>query len=247
MVVGVGALMVGLVGLVVWGFATSMNSGSASNSSTSGPQVASGKGIAASGSTPVSSAGLVVPVPGNTSAPLRNGPGFGSQVLKQFPSGTRVVARRFQETPGKNTPDRWYEVALAADASVTGWMHGDVLQFQQEPANKPASVAAPQGRAAETTDLPPEDVGLVDTRRGWEWSDRCWRNLQAGNLRWARNECMMGMNLPADSPAPMSSLLYNLGLIEEREGAKARSAEYFKRSLALREHPEVRAALLRVE
>ncbi|EYF01874.1 hypothetical protein [Chondromyces apiculatus] len=58
---------------------------------------------------------------------------------------------------------------------------------------------------------------------------------------------MMGINLPAESPAPMSSLLYNLGQIEEREGVKARSIELYKRSLALREHPEVRAALQRVE
>lgn len=96
------------------------------------------------------------------------------------------------------------------------------------------------------SDLPARDVGLVDTRGGWEWSDRCFRNIQAGNLKWARTECVMGVNLPADSPRPMSSLLYNLGLIEEREGATERAADFYQRSLALYEHPDVRAALARV-
>lgn len=95
-------------------------------------------------------------------------------------------------------------------------------------------------------DLPARDVGLVDTRGGWEWSGRCFRNIQAGNLRWARSECVMGVNLPADSPRPMSSLLYNLGLIEEREGATESAADFYQRSLALYEHPDVRAALARL-
>ncbi|WP_156041376.1 hypothetical protein [Chondromyces apiculatus] len=98
--------------------------------------------------------GLVVPVAGNSSAPLRKQPGFGTQVLQQLPPGTRIVARQWQETPGKNTPDRWYEIALEADASVSGWMHGDVLQFQQDSSNRVIGAAATQPRPAPTTDLP---------------------------------------------------------------------------------------------
>jgi Tfp pilus assembly protein PilF len=45
----------------------------------------------------------------------------------------------------------------------------------------------------------------------------------------------------------MASLLYNLGLINEREGNATAAEDSFRRSLALREHPEVRAALERVE
>ena len=94
--------------------------------------------------------------------------------------------------------------------------------------------------------LPSEDLGVVDTRGGWEWSDRCFRNIQRGRLQDARAECMMGINLPAESPRPMSALLYNVGLIEEAEGNLGRAAEMFRRSLKLFDHNDTRLALAQV-
>jgi Tfp pilus assembly protein PilF len=46
-----------------------------------------------------------------------------------------------------------------------------------------------------------------------------------------------------DEPQPRASLLYNLGLIEQKEGNVDDARRFFKQSLALREHAKVRAAL----
>lgn len=91
--------------------------------------------------------------------------------------------------------------------------------------------------------LAPADEGTIDARAGWTWSDRCWRNIHAGKLGWAKAECLKGLESAPASPNPKASLLYNLGLIEKKAGNNASARRYFEQSLALREHPEVRSAL----
>lgn len=91
--------------------------------------------------------------------------------------------------------------------------------------------------------LAPKDQGFVDGRGGAGWGDRCWINLKAGKLGWAKAECQEGMKLDPASPNPRASLLYNLGLIEKKAGNAAAARPLFEQSLALREHPDVRAAL----
>jgi hypothetical protein len=90
--------------------------------------------------------------------------------------------------------------------------------------------------------LPPADKRFVDKRGGWGWSDRCWLNIKAQKWGWARAECDRGMALNPSSPQPMSSLLYNQGLIAVQMGDIESARNLMSRSLGMREHPEVRAA-----
>lgn len=105
--------------------------------------------------------------------------------------------------------------------------------------------------AAYEGDLPPEDGGFVDVRGGWGWSDRCWSSLEAGRLAAARARCSAGLGIaPAgsgpDGRGARPSLLYNLGLVEERSGNLIAARRRIAESLALRPHDEVEAALRRV-
>jgi hypothetical protein len=106
-----------------------------------------------------------------------------------------------------------------------------------------AGASASDGTDAKHPALPAEDEGLVDRRGGWEWSDRCWLHLRAEKWGWAKAECDRGLALPAASPQPRASLLYNEGLIARAAGDVAAARRFFQESLAVREHPEVRAAL----
>ncbi len=91
--------------------------------------------------------------------------------------------------------------------------------------------------------LPVEDRGFVDTRGGWGWGDKCWLNIKAGKWGWAKAECDQGMKLNPASPQPRASLLYNEGLIAKAAGDIEGARRNFNDSLALRKHPQVRAAL----
>jgi hypothetical protein len=68
----------------------------------------------------------VVPVQGHK-APVRDAPGFGSNIVQFLPTATSVTLGRRVVTQGKNTPDVWYQVTLDGAASPSGWMHEDVL------------------------------------------------------------------------------------------------------------------------
>lgn len=108
----------------------------------------------------------------------------------------------------------------------------------------------PSDRATEVqppvSGIPAQDRGFVDQRQGWGWSDRCWKNLHAGNLATAKTECTKGLEIAPATGGPRPSLLYNLGLIAEKAGDMPGARKYFEQSLALRPHAEVRAALIRV-
>lgn len=106
-----------------------------------------------------------------------------------------------------------------------------------------SSVLVNDGRDPQRPTVAPRDIAFVDTRGGWGWSDKCWLYLHTGQLGWAKAACDKGMELPAEGPQPRASLLYNQGLIAKAVGDAMGAASAFRQSLALREHPEVRAAL----
>jgi tetratricopeptide (TPR) repeat protein len=91
--------------------------------------------------------------------------------------------------------------------------------------------------------LAPSDADFTDTRGGWGWGDRCWINLKKKKYGWAKAECDKAMAMNPKAPSPRASILYNLGLIEQGSGNLDAARTYYQQSLALREHPEVRAAL----
>ena len=115
----------------------------------------------------------------------------------------------------------------------------------ETPAAAAAGAIAPAAVAPAAT-LPPEDVGFVDKRDGWDWSDRCWKSLGANRLAAARAECAKGLELAHEGKPARPSLLYNSGLVEERSGNTAGAKAFFEQSLALRPNAEVAAALGRV-
>jgi len=95
--------------------------------------------------------------------------------------------------------------------------------------------------------LPEHDRTFSDTRSGWGWSDRCWRSLGKNQLAGAKAECLEGLRIaPQGAIGARPSLLYNLGLLEERSGNGAGAQELYAQSLALRPNAEVDAALSRV-
>ncbi len=118
-------------------------------------------------------------------------------------------------------------------------------EYEKEVPAKPDQAA----KSAKSTDrsvgpgLPPADEGFVDTRGGWGWCDKCWLNIKAKKWGFAKAECDEGLKMNPSSPQPRASLLYNEGLIEKGTGNVDEARRLFTESLALREHPEVRAAL----
>jgi hypothetical protein len=104
-------------------------------------------------------------------------------------------------------------------------------------------MAANDGTDATRPMLPPSDVGFVDKRGGSGWGDRCWNSIHAKKWGWAKAECDEGLKMNPGSPQPRASLLYNEGLVAQGAGNVEEARRYFTQSLALREHPDVRAAL----
>lgn len=125
-------------------------------------------------------------------------------------------------------------------------------------ASAPAPAATPPAEASalpapgtdpKNAQLAPEDAGFVDATRGWGWSDRCWASLHENRLGYAKAQCAEGLALARADGSPTSarpSLLYNLGLIEERSGNLPGARALFEQSLGLRPNAEVAAALRRV-
>jgi hypothetical protein len=109
--------------------------------------------------------------------------------------------------------------------------------------------SAPAGLDASKPELAPDDAGFVDARKGWGWSDRCWKSLEQGRLGHARAQCDEGLKVSPegggkDSARP--SLLYNLGLIAEKSGDLIEARRRMEESIKLRPNDEVAAALRRV-
>ncbi len=113
----------------------------------------------------------------------------------------------------------------------------------RSPSRALVPMAANDGADATRPVLPPVDVGFVDKRGGWGWGDRCWNSIHAKKWGWAKAECDEGMKMNPGSPQPRASLLYNEGLVAQGAGNVEEARSYFTQSLALREHPDVRAAL----
>jgi tetratricopeptide (TPR) repeat protein len=105
------------------------------------------------------------------------------------------------------------------------------------------TTGSPTAISPTAAELPPEDLGFVDTRGGQGWGDRCWTHLKSGQLGWAKAECDRAMAMNPASPQPLASLLYNEGLLEQKLGHTDAARGYFQRSVALRPNPDVQAAL----
>ncbi len=93
--------------------------------------------------------------------------------------------------------------------------------------------------------LAPADAGFLDRRGGAGWGDRCFLHLQAGRLDWALAACERGL---AASPLPKvkGALLYNLGMIAEKQGKHDSAILAFEQSLLARPgNKTVQAALNR--
>ncbi|MEJ7570209.1 MAG: hypothetical protein WKF41_18340 [Gaiellaceae bacterium] len=104
-----------------------------------------------SGSSSGSGAGqpaTVVPISGNPSAPVRDRPGFdNSTAVQQLKAGTHVELGEKKVTPGKKTPDTWFQVRLTGSIKPLGWMHADVLLWAAPDATKVACTRCAAGDA----------------------------------------------------------------------------------------------------
>lgn len=146
---------------------------------------------------------------------------------------------------GRKVRQRWVKVLNVGDqwqpvpCELENWTLASTEQLSAPPAQ-----TVNDGSDADRPSLAPSDDGFVDQRGGWGWGDRCWTHIKAGKLGWARAACLRGMYV-ADTNAqqPRASLLYNLGVIAKGARHYDQARSYFVQSLALREHPEVRAAL----
>jgi hypothetical protein len=91
--------------------------------------------------------------------------------------------------------------------------------------------------------LPADEEGFVDSRDGWNWSNKCYVHIQAGKWGWAKAECDRGIAMAPADHVTHAMLLYNEGLVAQAAGDRAEARTDFLQSLALRENATVRAAL----
>lgn len=111
---------------------------------------------------------------------------------------------------------------------------------------RPRSAAAPtanDGTDAHRPILPTEDDGFVDSRNGWNWSNKCYINIQKGKWGWAKAECDRGIAMAPADHETHAMLLYNEGLVAQAAGDVAEARRDFLQSLTLRENATVRASL----
>jgi hypothetical protein len=157
----------------------------------------------------------------------------------------------------------WLGLALALGSSCSR-ERPSPAPSATTPAAASASISAvvtpqPSGRARIPNDgtntrsrvLSPDDANLTDSRKGWEWSDRCYKEFRAGKLGWAGAACDRGLALSELDPKARRALLYNEGLVAEQAGDKESARGWLRSSLAVQAadnvgRAEVIAALARV-
>lgn len=87
-------------------------------------------------------------------------------------------------------------------------------------------------------DLAPEDVSGADRRTAADWGNRCFLHIQAGAQRSARAACDRG--LAQESPPNIrGAILYNMGLVEEKDGNVSAACSAYRKSLEIRPNPVV--------
>jgi len=91
--------------------------------------------------------------------------------------------------------------------------------------------------------LPADEEGFVDSRGGWNWSNKCYIHIQSGKWGWAKAECDKGIAMAPADHETHAMLLYNEGLVAQAAGDVAEARRDFLQSLTLRENATVRAAL----
>ena len=108
------------------------------------------------------------------------------------------------------------------------------------PAPSTAATAAANGSAAsegldwKSPVLSPDDTSFKDDRHGFGWGDRCFNEIKAGKLGWAKAACDKGLGLTDVDPGARPPLLYNIGVIARKAGDNDAAKGYFVKSLNLR-------------
>lgn len=100
---------------------------------------------------------------------------------------------------------------------------------------------APKLCQARRTTLAAEDEGFKDRKKGWGWSDRCYKHLKADRLAYAEAACKEGLKVArklageegmgdVKAAKAMSALHYNLGIVAEKRDLKKRAIKHFKKA-----------------
>ncbi|WP_437951565.1 tetratricopeptide repeat protein [Sorangium sp. So ce296] len=155
---------------------------------------------------------------------LRQAPALGADPVEEIDQGLNGISPGTRLSVLERSSDSvWLHVSHARNgASITGWMHRNVVTFLPAPA--------------------PEDVNFEDLEGGKGWSDRCYEHLKDLRLSYAKAACSAGLG---NSPSRWwkASLLYNMGRIAAEEGDWDVAREYYEKSIAEREQEIVRRAL----
>jgi hypothetical protein len=125
---------------------------------------------------------------------------------------------------------------------------------EQTPLRVPKAVTSNQGTDPSRPVFGPGDEVFLDWGRGrgglgaTGWGERCVTNIKAGKLGWAEAECLEGLQ-SADGRAgkPRATLLYDLGIIEERAGNKDGACDKYSDSLDIVETTTVQTAYDRLK
>jgi tetratricopeptide (TPR) repeat protein len=142
-------------------------------------------------------------------------------------------------------------IAIGALALVGVSITMYVLPHAASHSSNESNVAISEPQPAEPNDgtdphrpvLPADEEGFVDSRDGWNWSNKCYVHIQAGKWGWAKAECDKGIAMAPTDHVTHAMLLYNEGLVAHAAGDMAEARKDFLQSLALRENATVRAAL----
>jgi hypothetical protein len=112
------------------------------------------------------------------------------------------------------------------------------VTFYLDERGKPARRSCVLDRRGGVLSRKDRDVTLTPR----EWSSKCFEHVNSGYFAWAKTACVKA-RAESDPSLPESSLYYNLGLVERGFGNRAAAREYFSKSLELKPHAEVQAAL----
>jgi tetratricopeptide (TPR) repeat protein len=83
---------------------------------------------------------------------------------------------------------------------------------------------------------------VIDDKLPSAWAGRCYAKLLAGDHAAARVDCEKALGLDS-KPAYQAAVWFNLGMIGEATGKRDAAIEAYKKSQALRDTKQARAAL----
>jgi hypothetical protein len=130
--------------------------------------------------------------------------------------------------------DGAHRSAVTAEWIAWSGLYDETLHLRRRADVVAQAVLFPEDGGVPAGALAEADRDFVDPRRGWGWSDLCFRHLKAFEASWALGACAAGLKLADADPNARAALVFNEGLVAEQVGAGATAIARFRESLRMR-------------